>query len=254
MVLLIIIPFLNGYFIGKINPTFSDKPTCFFPVFVVVHVCLAQQAGAPTSETTGWFGTEGNVNSSNQAPKLMDGSDGYVCIYIYIHIYIYIYVYLFMYYFVSFETIYSSIYLCMYLFIYLSIYLCIYLFIYLFICVRVCVCVHFLSGFVWKCRLSLKHRWILHFPNNETSAGCVFPNPIQTGLVGSSASRGTVRAWANSTAGLGSWEVKWSPTDTARTGFRPGGCSIYGGVLNRKTPAGWFMMMENDRNIFNRLV
>ena len=27
MVLLIIIPFLNGYFIGKINPTFSDKPT-----------------------------------------------------------------------------------------------------------------------------------------------------------------------------------------------------------------------------------
>ena len=28
MVLLIIIPFLNGYFIGKINPTFSDKPIC----------------------------------------------------------------------------------------------------------------------------------------------------------------------------------------------------------------------------------
>ena len=26
MVLLIIIPFLNGYIIGKINPTFSDKP------------------------------------------------------------------------------------------------------------------------------------------------------------------------------------------------------------------------------------
>ena len=25
MVLLIIIPFLNGYFIGNINPTFSDK-------------------------------------------------------------------------------------------------------------------------------------------------------------------------------------------------------------------------------------
>ena len=29
MVLLIIIPFLNGYFIGNINPTFSDKPTWF---------------------------------------------------------------------------------------------------------------------------------------------------------------------------------------------------------------------------------
>ena len=26
MVLLMIIPFLNGYFIGKINPTFPDKP------------------------------------------------------------------------------------------------------------------------------------------------------------------------------------------------------------------------------------
>ena len=30
MVLLIIIPMKNGYFTGKINPTFSDKPTCFF--------------------------------------------------------------------------------------------------------------------------------------------------------------------------------------------------------------------------------
>ena len=29
MVLLIIIPFLNGYFIGNINPIFSDKPICF---------------------------------------------------------------------------------------------------------------------------------------------------------------------------------------------------------------------------------
>ena len=26
MVFMIIIPFLNGYFIGNINPTFSDKP------------------------------------------------------------------------------------------------------------------------------------------------------------------------------------------------------------------------------------
>ena len=30
MVLLIIIPFLNGYFIGNINPTFSDKPKLGF--------------------------------------------------------------------------------------------------------------------------------------------------------------------------------------------------------------------------------
>ena len=28
MVLLIIIPMKNGYFIGNINPTFSEKPTC----------------------------------------------------------------------------------------------------------------------------------------------------------------------------------------------------------------------------------
>ena len=39
MVLLIIIPFLNGYFIGNINPTFSDKVICisaprFLPVAV----------------------------------------------------------------------------------------------------------------------------------------------------------------------------------------------------------------------------
>ena len=30
MVLLIIIPIKNGYFIGNINPTFSDKPTLIF--------------------------------------------------------------------------------------------------------------------------------------------------------------------------------------------------------------------------------
>ena len=29
MVLLIIIPMKNGYFIGNINPTFSDRPICF---------------------------------------------------------------------------------------------------------------------------------------------------------------------------------------------------------------------------------
>ena len=28
MVLLIIVPMKNGYFIGNINPTFSDKPIC----------------------------------------------------------------------------------------------------------------------------------------------------------------------------------------------------------------------------------
>ena len=32
MVLLIIIPITNGYFIGNINPTFSDKPTILIPL------------------------------------------------------------------------------------------------------------------------------------------------------------------------------------------------------------------------------
>ena len=41
MVLLIIIPFLNGYFIGNINPTFSDKP--IFPTHKR-HVSMARPA------------------------------------------------------------------------------------------------------------------------------------------------------------------------------------------------------------------
>ena len=38
MVLLIIIPMKNGYFIGKINPTFSDKPKySYYNVTIVEH-------------------------------------------------------------------------------------------------------------------------------------------------------------------------------------------------------------------------
>ena len=33
MVLLIIIPMKNGYFIGNINPTFSDKPICSYSIY-----------------------------------------------------------------------------------------------------------------------------------------------------------------------------------------------------------------------------
>ena len=40
MVLLIIIPFLNGYFIGNINPTFSDKPTWTFTNHIFFHFWL----------------------------------------------------------------------------------------------------------------------------------------------------------------------------------------------------------------------
>ena len=43
MVLLIIIPMKNGYFIGNINPTFSDKPTWFhlarFSPYGLLQIC-----------------------------------------------------------------------------------------------------------------------------------------------------------------------------------------------------------------------
>ena len=37
LVLLIIIPFLNGYFIGNINPTFSDKP-----IYIYIYTVYTQ--------------------------------------------------------------------------------------------------------------------------------------------------------------------------------------------------------------------
>ena len=33
------IPFLNGYFIGKINPTFSDKPLWLWTLRCIGYVC-----------------------------------------------------------------------------------------------------------------------------------------------------------------------------------------------------------------------
>ena len=158
------------------------------------------------------------------------------------------------YYFVSFETIYLSIYLCMYLFIYVLkyIYLSIYIYLFIYMCACVPQCVHFLSGFVWKWRnLPKISWWIIHFPVKQRDLRGVF-DPIQTGPVGTS--RGTVRAWANSTADLGSWEVRWSPNWQGHAlVFRPGRSHHagnvldvrYGGVLNGGTPiAGWFMMVN----------
>ena len=48
MVLLIIIPFLNGYFIGNINPTFSDKP-----MSVSFEVTYPQETGRWGSNLAG---------------------------------------------------------------------------------------------------------------------------------------------------------------------------------------------------------
>ena len=49
MVLLIIIPFLNGYFIGKINPTFSDKP---ISMIVIIHVKIGHWGMQPSLRHT----------------------------------------------------------------------------------------------------------------------------------------------------------------------------------------------------------
>ena len=40
MVFMIIIPFLNGYFIGNINPTFSDKPRSILEMVAVDDIWL----------------------------------------------------------------------------------------------------------------------------------------------------------------------------------------------------------------------
>ena len=53
MVLLIIIPMKNGYFIGNINPTFSDKPN-MKSVFVLmaVRISISSRPSKPPSPTT----------------------------------------------------------------------------------------------------------------------------------------------------------------------------------------------------------
>ena len=54
MVLLIIIPFLNGYFIGNINPTFSDKPIFDHPFIAYWGSSYSEPAtSAPPVARTG---------------------------------------------------------------------------------------------------------------------------------------------------------------------------------------------------------
>ena len=43
MVLLIIIPMKNGYFIGNINPTFSDKPIWFHMILICALHALSKK-------------------------------------------------------------------------------------------------------------------------------------------------------------------------------------------------------------------
>ena len=66
MVLLIIIPFLNGYFIGNINPTFSDKPTWFSEGIFGCHVFPGTNKGE-----------ELVVSSKPRGPRTMTISSGW---------------------------------------------------------------------------------------------------------------------------------------------------------------------------------
>ena len=64
MVLLIIIPFLNGYFIGNINPTFSDKPMCAEGMdarmaYWVHWVSVPPQAAENVQSSRDWAGHAG---------------------------------------------------------------------------------------------------------------------------------------------------------------------------------------------------
>ena len=58
MVLLIIIPFLNGYFIGNINPTFSDKPTDLYAGWCSLH-------GLPVSQLDCTRGIDAHCRCNN---------------------------------------------------------------------------------------------------------------------------------------------------------------------------------------------
>ena len=58
MVLLIIIPMKNGYFIGNINPTFSDKPILFYYVLLTflpnpIAASIIGEVVPPPSSTPG---------------------------------------------------------------------------------------------------------------------------------------------------------------------------------------------------------
>ena len=52
MVLLIIIPMKNGYFIGKINPTFSDKP--IFLKKIIIQISFATNSLKKTGSSDSW--------------------------------------------------------------------------------------------------------------------------------------------------------------------------------------------------------
>ena len=75
MVLLLIIPFLNGYFFGNINPTFSDKATC--GIFVCwPEFCIEYTMGCCASG--GASGAPGKGALLNKPPGLTNaGGVGY---------------------------------------------------------------------------------------------------------------------------------------------------------------------------------
>ena len=91
MVLLIIIPFLNGYFIGNINPTFSDKPTGYL-VANFARLCGGPQRLVPEGRAD-----RGQIRALGPCwgeGGLEFGESWPLSIYIYMYIYIYVYIYI----------------------------------------------------------------------------------------------------------------------------------------------------------------
>ena len=82
MVLLIIIPFLNGYFIGNINPTFSDK--------TIWYCSLSKLSRKPARCSRHQLFS---LMSSKRLNMIIYFGDQIVHKYLYIYIYIYIYIY-----------------------------------------------------------------------------------------------------------------------------------------------------------------
>ena len=78
---MIIIPFLNGYFIGNINPTFSDKPTCwhYIPAIHRFFLSYAMESSAPLSVCPVSGGTATSGASDARAARGWRSSTDFTC-------------------------------------------------------------------------------------------------------------------------------------------------------------------------------
>ena len=107
--LMIIIPVKNGYFIGNINPTFSDKPTCQTSNSYFAHVITPSFPGLVDFPTARREASRSALQDEADVPKrpnvdLRERSRqrtlssqqsiiyDHMCIYVYIYIYIYMFI------------------------------------------------------------------------------------------------------------------------------------------------------------------